>query len=934
MSCAAPESVVASPKTTRSVSVSERRPLAPVTPQRNNRANKMRVASSPLTPSYSTSSAISSPFTPITNVYSSSASLVSPNSSVSTKVGFSPEPIKARRKSIADATQNWRSRAKENGIKVDGGEASYADSLGYNSSKDSIPESFLSTHRRSRQAAFKANSADDIAFASPKTSHLDGPASAPIPSSLASSVLNTPESTGSLASSFTLTTPSPRSSLAIVQRLRQRGSLTDPARPRRRHISGPIFGEALFDIDEDSIATAPYPETFGSPIALRNSEDSFAVKTKRCVSAPFIAGRFYEGYNDEEYTTDLEDDGLPNDPQVARTRAQSVSSQPTAVSNTDIDNEAPNENMCSVCSAVSSPLSFLDPCGHLVCSSCLTSSLNIVGEKDMSCATCDKPVRNFRLLTPLKIAASIPKESENADRSNTNSEEEENEAIRLLPSAMEDFSISRDVKANQEIASIEDASQKNSPTPTVHSIDKRVRDVAVLRIDNVPWDVTPTSLNEFFSPFAVFRVHVLLDPKGKTLSHAYVEVPASDARNALRSVQNKSLGKGRRLRGVTVTMSGQVELMRALFPSWLGGFDGNHPTLGGLDRAARVRTLENGLITLSEIDGLAALMKNPKSHFLKVPTLPFYSLASILSKFPVEGDSRVFWSSGLRDILYELTTCACDLLIGRINTELHDQHTLETVVSTASNCQLFTDVQRFGLFTRAAKAVTTKGGRLSCPLPDISVPSTVHGDDSYMHDDGASSASVSSASIHSGHRQRVLGYGSPPTLRHNDMLAYSGTMSFGNVSRPDYTGLTSSQLVNTSPTLGFPLGNVNRGIPLSLRTAPHAPYDALAREFNIEPDVVAALAQRLVFAGQAISPQTMGAFLGLEFHASAVLQSFTHKIQLSQHESRLSSSSPRRSTCTALISLSSVAQHRLQRFATTHSHALELSHQSTSSARP
>ena len=33
-------------------------------------------------------------------------------------------------------------------------------------------------------------------------------------------------------------------------------------------------------------------------------------------------------------------------------------------------------------------------------------------------------------------------------------------------------------------------------------------------------------------------------------------------------------------------------------------------------------------------------------------TLPFYSLCSILSKFPVEGDSRVFWSGRLRDILY------------------------------------------------------------------------------------------------------------------------------------------------------------------------------------------------------------------------------------------------------------------------------------------
>ena len=77
-------------------------------------------------------------------------------------------------------------------------------------------------------------------------------------------------------------------------------------------------------------------------------------------------------------------------------------------------------------------------------------------------------------------------------------------------------------------------------------------------------DITPPALVEFLQPYNVIRAHVLLDPKGKTLSHAYVEVPATDARSALRGVQNKSLGKGKRLRGVTVTMSGQAELMRSV----------------------------------------------------------------------------------------------------------------------------------------------------------------------------------------------------------------------------------------------------------------------------------------------------------------------------------------------------------------------------------
>lgn len=48
------------------------------------------------------------------------------------------------------------------------------------------------------------------------------------------------------------------------------------------------------------------------------------------------------------------------------------------------------------------------------------------------------------------------------------------------------------------------------------------------------------------------------------MSHAYAEINAGDARNALRAVQNKTMGKGRRLRGVTVTMSSQSELMRSV----------------------------------------------------------------------------------------------------------------------------------------------------------------------------------------------------------------------------------------------------------------------------------------------------------------------------------------------------------------------------------
>lgn len=63
----------------------------------------------------------------------------------------------------------------------------------------------------------------------------------------------------------------------------------------------------------------------------------------------------------------------------------------------------------------------------------------------------------------------------------------------------------------------------------------------------------------------ILRVHILLDPRGKTCSHAYVELATEEiARAALRTVQNSVLGKGKRARGVTVTLSSQSELMHAV----------------------------------------------------------------------------------------------------------------------------------------------------------------------------------------------------------------------------------------------------------------------------------------------------------------------------------------------------------------------------------
>lgn len=67
-----------------------------------------------------------------------------------------------------------------------------------------------------------------------------------------------------------------------------------------------------------------------------------------------------------------------------------------------------------------------------------------------------------------------------------------------------------------------------------------------------------------------------------------------------------------------------------------------------------------------------------------------------------------------------------------------------------------------------------------------------------------------------------------------------------------FAGLTS-QGISAPPGLGLP-NTMNIGMPYSLNPSVHAPYDTLAREFNLEPDLVAALAQRLANSGHITNP--------------------------------------------------------------------------------
>ncbi|PFH46736.1 hypothetical protein AMATHDRAFT_7452 [Amanita thiersii Skay4041] len=419
---------------------------------------------------------------------------------------------------------------------------------------------------------------------------------------------------------------------------------------------------------------------------------------------------------------------------------------------TKSDPQAVVPSECSVC-LVKRPrtLAILMPCRHPLCSACLTSALNIVGEKDMECAVCKLGVDDFCLITVEKDGINLDDVATNSDSrrfskiSSSSSmghdthvpDTKEFATVPVNGHLQDDFAfgIDCDGRGQQGDPFIRASTPKEEQSKCMRPGDARIslqsqtrtsvrndseqkeNDNVVLRIDNVPWDITPPLIKNWLQQ-PVERVHVLLDAKGKTLSHAYVEVRNADIAGAIlrgeaqgsahqsrsgKKERSSVLGRGRRARGVTVTRSGQEELMADLFPKWRGTFDGSRPSLAGLAGDHIIDALEGGLMTESELRGLLYLIREPDSHFLKVPSLPFHLLISILSKFPSDVDSRVFWSAAIRDLLYDVTYAAGQILLSRAKeqisrTSIEDSHAypmdlVAELIQTAVECRALTSQQ-------------------------------------------------------------------------------------------------------------------------------------------------------------------------------------------------------------------------------------------------
>ncbi|KAF8939743.1 hypothetical protein BGZ58_008831 [Dissophora ornata] len=110
---------------------------------------------------------------------------------------------------------------------------------------------------------------------------------------------------------------------------------------------------------------------------------------------------------------------------------------------------------------------------------------------------------------------------------------------------------------------------------------------AVVRVTNIPWEVSLHDMLSFFSgiPYPPEHllpqnVHILMDrATGKTYHSAFVELALSNHQAGMvAQARNMKVLKGR---VVTVELSSQDELMRSIFPKWAGEFAYGEPMMPG-----------------------------------------------------------------------------------------------------------------------------------------------------------------------------------------------------------------------------------------------------------------------------------------------------------------------------------------------------------------
>lgn len=348
---------------------------------------------------------------------------------------------------------------------------------------------------------------------------------------------------------------------------------------------------------------------------------------------------------------------------------------------------------CAACSRVLSSAALLSPCAHLVCSPCLTGCLNAAGDKSMDCMACKSPIVTFELTSvivsasgnalpvPQVVAASVAAAAQHA-------------------------------RANATIEPVGPPAPLVKPISASLGVYNTQAEPCVLRIDNVPWDVTPEMLFEWVGETTPpLHAYALIDRHdGRTLSYAYLEVSPELSKSILRARQNSILGKGKRARAVTITHSSQMELMREIFPTWGGSFLGSKPCVVGMSNSQISLALRQGLLSPKEIEDILHLLRTPEAHFVKVPSLPYHHLAAILHKFPADKDSKVLHTPLIKSTLIEFVQTTARELRRRADIdEAFALPTMQSLSTAVSACKVLDADQRLQLLALFRNNSNTTG---------------------------------------------------------------------------------------------------------------------------------------------------------------------------------------------------------------------------------
>ncbi|KAI9140545.1 hypothetical protein BKA69DRAFT_1079518 [Paraphysoderma sedebokerense] len=186
------------------------------------------------------------------------------------------------------------------------------------------------------------------------------------------------------------------------------------------------------------------------------------------------------------------------------------------------------------------------------------------------------------------------------------------------------------------------------------------REYAVIKISNIPWDLTIFDTENFFDRISLpissqQRVHILMNrATGKTLPDAFVEIRPEDIEEAIK--MDRRYLKGRL---IGVSLSSQEELLSHIFPRWRGTWNGVNAVLGTGTKAttselsSRRNHIDLAFLSYEELNQIIAVCRNYKLFFSrKCAQRPFENIISILMKFPWHQKELIV--DVQRNLLFEL----------------------------------------------------------------------------------------------------------------------------------------------------------------------------------------------------------------------------------------------------------------------------------------